>query len=338
MMSLRDIESHLDEALRLLVTAERSASSRQSTMTAVLTWSHDLLDDEEQTLFARLGVFSGGWFLNAAEDICSAEHQNPNDVLDVLTKLVDKSLVAVETTSGRYRLLEPVRQYAWDRLRTSEDGPMLVRAHRRHYRHVAEQVNARILRSGVSDGDRAELANFRATIQRALEIGDGRAALSVFITLGWYWVATGSLREAVEWGRRALLLALDCDPRVELMGNAMVAGFLAYSGRPAESVPYANRATELLGSALDDFAARYLLSTAYECLGRSPVELLEQAEENALKAQDRAFSAYIATALSRYFILMWRRDEAVAPLARARSYRGGGNEFLPGTSCQAVGA
>jgi predicted ATPase len=319
MMSLCDIERRLDDELRLLVSAERSAVPRQGTMLATLKWSYDLLDRDEQTLFARLGVFSAGWRLDAAEDVCG-EQCGTRDVVEVLTRLVDKSLVTVDTVTGRYRLLEPVRQYAWERLLASNDEVGLVRAHRRYYRRFARDVNARILRSGLDGEDWAELANFRAAIQRALELREGTGALGVFVTLGWYWVATGLWREAVEWGRRALRLSAGCDPGLELLGQAMVAGFLAYSGRPREAVPYTDRATELLGSTPEDYAARYLLSTALECLGRSPVEVLEQAEKNASSAGDRAFAAYIASGLARYYMLMWQGQDAIAPLARARRY------------------
>jgi predicted ATPase/class 3 adenylate cyclase len=323
MMSLRDIEQRLSDALPLLASAERSATPRQATMQAALEWSYDLLDSDEQALFARLAVFSGGWRLDAAEVVCGQQPGGAFDVIDVLARLVDKSLVAVDTTAGRYRFLEPVRQFAWGRLMASNEGPALVAAHRRHYRRVAAEINTRILRSGLDNDDRAELANFRAAIHRALERGDGTAALGVFVTLGWYWVATGLFREAVEWGRRSLGLASGCDAPLELLGQAMVGGYLAYSGRPRESVPHADRATELLASVPHEYGARYLLACALECLGRSPVEVLVQAEENALATGDRAFAAYIAAAHARYRMLMWEPDEAVAPLERARSYVGG---------------
>jgi predicted ATPase/DNA-binding CsgD family transcriptional regulator len=320
MMSLPDIERRLDDTLQLLVSAERTASGRQATMLAAIEWSHDLLDDDERTLFSRLGVFSGGWRLSAAEEVCGKKDGDPGDVVDVLGRLVDKSLVTVDTVTGRYRLLEPIRQYAWARLLSSGEAPAVVAGHRRHYRRLAQEVNASILRSGLSDDDWAELANFRAAIDRALDARDGRRALGVFVSLGWYWVALGMFREAVEWGRRALVDAAELEPRLELTGQAMVAGFLAYSGRPREAVPHADRAMELLASAPENYGARYLLSTALECLGRSPVEVLEHAEEGALTAGDRAFASQIANSQARYYMLMWRAEEAIAPLSRARGY------------------
>jgi DNA-binding CsgD family transcriptional regulator len=100
----------------------------------------------------------------------------------------------------------------------------------------------------------------------------------------------------------------------------MVASFLAYSGRPREAVPHADRAEKLLAFSPENYGARYLLSTALECLGRSPVEVFERAEDGALTAGDRAFAAYIAGAHARYHMLMWRAGEAIAPLNRAREY------------------
>ncbi len=319
MMSLRDIEQRLSNALGLLVSAERSADPRQATMLAALEWSYDLLDEHEQTLFTRLGVFVGGWDLDAVQEVCS-EQIDQHDVIEVMAQLVDKSLVTVDRAASRYRLLEPVRQYAWQRLIASDEGSTLVAVHRRHFRRKAFEINAGILGSGLGAEDRAELANFRAAINRALDVGDGRAALGVFVNLGWYWVTTGSWREAIEWGQHALALAAGSDARLEMIGHAQVAGFLSYSGHPRQAVPHADHATELLPEAPDDYGARYLLSTAMECLGNSPIDVLNQAEDNALSAGDRAFAAYIAGAHARYYMLMWRGDEALAPLARARGY------------------
>ena len=124
-MSLEQIETRLDSRFRLLTGGSRAALPRQQTLKALVDWSYDLLGAQEKTLLDRLSVFAGGWSLEAAEAVCSAEEgeefQRPllsDDVLDLLTSLVDKSLVVYEERDekSRYRLLETVRQYAQDRL------------------------------------------------------------------------------------------------------------------------------------------------------------------------------------------------------------------------------
>jgi predicted ATPase/DNA-binding CsgD family transcriptional regulator len=324
MMPLASIDERLDAALGLLASHERAPDPRQATMTAALDWSYGLLDAVEQAVFRRLGVFVGGWTLAAADDVCR-EACGSEGTVEVLGRLVDKSLVSFSLDSDRYRLLEPVRQYAWQRLIAAGEEAELVDLHRRHYRREARSVNARILSSGLTAADQADLANFRTAVDRALRDGDGRAALAAFASLGWFWVTTGSWRDAVESGQAALDLATDCEPRIELVGQSMVAGFLAYSGRPLLAIPHLERALQLLWAAPADHGSRYLLSTALECTGRSPVEMLEEAEAAAIAGGDPPFAGYIARAQARYHLLMWDLDAAMPPLLRAIAHLVGAN-------------
>jgi predicted ATPase len=114
------IASELDDRFRLLAGGSRVALPRQQTLFASVDWSHELLDPVERTVLRRLAVFAGGFGLDAAEAVVAAELVAAYDVLGVLARLVDKSLVQAEESSGgtaRYRLLETIRQYALDRLR-----------------------------------------------------------------------------------------------------------------------------------------------------------------------------------------------------------------------------
>ena len=105
----------LDQRFRVLTGGARTSLPRQRTLAASVDWSYDLLDDNEQTVLRRLGAFVGGFSLDAAETVCADDHLDPYDVLDVLTRLVDKSLVQLDDTTGRYGLLETVRHYVLDR-------------------------------------------------------------------------------------------------------------------------------------------------------------------------------------------------------------------------------
>jgi predicted ATPase len=120
-LTAAQIAVRLDDHLSLLTGGNRAASSRQQTLRATLDWSYALLTEEERLLLARLSVFAGGWSLDAAETVCSDKGIAAHQVLGLLTALVEKSLVVFEAgeIDGRYRLLETVRQYAADRLRSS---------------------------------------------------------------------------------------------------------------------------------------------------------------------------------------------------------------------------
>jgi predicted ATPase len=109
-LGVEQILERLDDAFELLVGGSRTAPSRQQTMRATLDWSYELLTPPEQIVFRRLAVFVGGWSLEAAEIVCSRGRVAPQDVLGLLTRLVDSSLVQVDQQDGwaRYRLLEPV--------------------------------------------------------------------------------------------------------------------------------------------------------------------------------------------------------------------------------------
>ena len=110
------IAARLSDRFRLLTGGDRTALPRQQTLRALIDWSYDLLTEPEQALLRRLSVFAGGWTLDAAEAVARAATSTREDVLDLLTHLVDKSLVAIDADGARYRLLETVREYALEKL------------------------------------------------------------------------------------------------------------------------------------------------------------------------------------------------------------------------------
>ena len=118
-MSVAQIAARLSDRFHLLTRGDRTALPRQQTLRALIDWSYDLLAEPERMLFRRLSVFAGGWTLEAAEAVGAAGDADIADVPDLLGRLVEKSMVEVDLTSGRYRLLQSVRQYALDRLEES---------------------------------------------------------------------------------------------------------------------------------------------------------------------------------------------------------------------------
>ncbi len=115
------IAERLSDRFRLLTGGDRTALPRQQTLRALIDWSHDLLDERERALFGRLAVFAGGFTLEAAESVGAGGAIAVADVLDLLARLVEKSLVMLDAGGERYRMLETVRQYAEERLAAAED-------------------------------------------------------------------------------------------------------------------------------------------------------------------------------------------------------------------------
>ena len=197
----------------------RDLPERQRTMQAALDWSYDLLSEEEKALFRRLSLFSGGFTLEAAEAVGAADRLESEDVLDLLGLLVGQSLVLAETPAGRmrYRMLEPVRQYALDKLRESgeQDGVRL--RHAGHYLALAEAAEPRIKGSDQVEWlDRLETENdnLRAAISRSAEAEDSETAARIGWAIAMYWVMRARHSEGRRLMEQALARATDAPPGV----------------------------------------------------------------------------------------------------------------------------
>jgi len=129
-LSVEEISSRLSDRFHLLVGG-RTAIPRQATLRALIDWSYDLLSEKEKSLLRRLSIFNGGWSLQAAEAMCTCTQSSEVEVFDLLTQLVDKSLVIAEANYGtrRYRMLETIRQYALERLEASKEANLIAERH-----------------------------------------------------------------------------------------------------------------------------------------------------------------------------------------------------------------
>jgi predicted ATPase/class 3 adenylate cyclase len=141
-MPVETIAARLDDRFRLLSTGSRTALPRQQTLRALIDWSHDLLSAQEREVFRRLSVFAGGWTLEGAEAVCSCGEVDGRDVLELLTSLVDKSLVAVELDGARYRLLETIRNYGEEKLQASGEESAVRERHLDFYLAFAEAAES----------------------------------------------------------------------------------------------------------------------------------------------------------------------------------------------------
>jgi len=141
-LSVEQITERLTNSLKLLTSGGRTAA-RQRTLRGTLDWSYDLLAEQERILFRRLSVFAGGWTLETAEAVVPAEDAEESNIVNLLSALVDKSLVVVDMTSEggvRYRLLEPVRQYALEKLEKGGELGAIRRRHLEFFLALAEKA------------------------------------------------------------------------------------------------------------------------------------------------------------------------------------------------------
>ncbi len=146
-MTPGEIAQRLSDRFRLLTGGSRTAMPRQQTLQAMIDWSYHLLTEPEQRLFCRLSVFSGGWSVTAAEAICSGEGVEKVDILNLLSRLVDKSLVLVDESGARtrYRFLETVRQFAEERLADSGNSSHLRDRHAAYFVAYGRQFSTEMV-------------------------------------------------------------------------------------------------------------------------------------------------------------------------------------------------
>jgi predicted ATPase/class 3 adenylate cyclase len=194
-LSVENIAQRLRDRFRLLSGGDRTALPRQQTLRALIDWSFDLLTEPERTLFRRLSVFAGGFTLEAAEAAGAGEEVATLDILDLLARLVEKSLVAMEPGGARYRMLETVRQYAQEKLDVASDAAATHARHLAFYCAFAESARAEL--AGPAQGqwlgrvDR-ELENVLAAHRWCDRAADGGAlGLQLVTALKFYWINRG---------------------------------------------------------------------------------------------------------------------------------------------------
>jgi predicted ATPase/tetratricopeptide (TPR) repeat protein len=186
------LAGRMEDRFALLTTGPRTAEARQRTLRATVDWSYDLLTDQERVVLRRLSVFRGGWTVEAAQAVAGDDF-DPADLVDTLTRLVDRSLVVVDRDAGpRYHLLETIREYARHRLIDCGEAERIERAHVRHLTAVAQRAERELRGDGQSRW-LPLLARERNDIEAALAWCTARAdvepdaGLRLVGALGWYW-------------------------------------------------------------------------------------------------------------------------------------------------------
>jgi predicted ATPase/DNA-binding SARP family transcriptional activator/DNA-binding CsgD family transcriptional regulator len=203
-LSIVQMARRLEDSLRLLMADDRTAPPKQRTLRGTLDWSHELLDASERKLFARLAVFAGGWALEAAEMVGAGDGIEEGEVLDLLSKLVEKSLVMTEPTEAaemRYRMLEPVGQYAREKLGESGETETVRRQHAALFLTLAEEAEPELLRAEQTkwlERLETEHDNLRAALGWSLGRKD-ELGLRLAGALSRFWYIRGYLSEGRRW-------------------------------------------------------------------------------------------------------------------------------------------
>jgi predicted ATPase/class 3 adenylate cyclase/DNA-binding CsgD family transcriptional regulator len=230
-MAVEQIAESLRERFTLLGTGRRTSLARQQTLEASLGWSHDLLTEEQRVVYRRIGAFAGGFTFAEAQPVVAGDGIAESDVLDLLTQLVDRSLL--EADGARFRMLEVMRHDARERLLASGEARAVFA------RHLAAYVDwATSLGDGVRSAHKpyavalgeldAEFGNIRAAVEWALHERDALSGLQIVNVLWtlWFRIRTGArIKEARGWLDELLAIGEDLPPRVRC--TALVA--LTYS-------------------------------------------------------------------------------------------------------------
>ncbi len=234
-LSVKQIAARLDNRFRLLTSGSRMALPRQQTLRATVDWSYDLLPDDERGLLQCLSVFAGGWTLEAAEAVCCRESGEGRcmSVLELLSHLIDKSLVVLDQHGGeaRYRLLETIRQYAREKLDESGETRQARDHHLEYYCQLAEQAEPELQGAEqISWLDRldAEHDNLRTALAWAQKGGSLETGLCLAGALWRFWVIRGHLREGREQLETMLARPESAGLRKGRAKALCAAGLLAY--------------------------------------------------------------------------------------------------------------
>ena len=207
-LSVDQISMRLEDRLRLLTSGTRSARPRQQTLRATIDWSYDLLSAPERVLLRNLSVFSGGWTLEAAEQVC-IQSEGESDIVDLMTHLVDKSLVTMYESLGhtRYRMLETTRQYAFEKLTESGNDQNAYSNHFRFFLQLAEEAENQLIgpdqAKWLNQLER-EHDNFRAALDWSIKMRKDDEALRMAGALGLFWLKHSHFSEGRRWFEKVL--------------------------------------------------------------------------------------------------------------------------------------
>jgi predicted ATPase len=320
MLGPQRLLDHLDERFRLLTRGGRDALPRQQTLRALIDWSHDLLDDREQVLFRRLGIFVNGFTLEGAIAV-GRDGFDEMAVIDELASLVDKSLVTAEPdgVALRYRLLESMRAYAAEKLESAGESTPIAARHLRHFldRFTALRAQAEVTaRSTELDAEFSrEVEDLRAALDGGRSGPDLLAGARLLAEIRSSWTSLGLDGEGISRNEVYLANLADGDSLLKARLSVVLSSMLSYVGQDIYGFEVASRAVEHARSS-DDAAtlARALLEYA---VGLARRGMLHEADAALTEAE-----AVPAVSPNLHLLLLNRRaylSQLAGDLAKAAS-------------------
>jgi predicted ATPase/DNA-binding SARP family transcriptional activator/DNA-binding CsgD family transcriptional regulator len=267
------IAERLDRALGLLRSGSRTANPRHQTLRATLSWSFEFLGEAEQRLFGRLSVFAGGFSLEAAEAVGEGEVIGRGDVLESLLVLMDKSLVVARPTGDRgvrYRLLEPVRQYARERLEESGEADLFRHRHAAFFLALAEEAELDL--KGPRQAEwleqlEAERDSLRAALSWSLE-REPETALRLAVALARFWEIRSYYSEGSAWLEAVLRKSQRADAAARAKALTEAGTFAWHRGDFEKAIMFHGEALTLYRELGDEHGVAFALM----CLGAQELE------------------------------------------------------------------
>jgi predicted ATPase/DNA-binding SARP family transcriptional activator len=268
-----ELAARLEDRFRLLAGGARALDPRQRTLRATVDWSWDLLTGRDRRLLRRLSVFLGGWTVAAAEAVCGGDGLEPEEVLDGLFRLVDRSLIVrgttpaaapgtppIQTAGGdpaRFTMLETLRDYGAERLEEAGEAEAVAGRHTAWCLALAEEAAAHRTARPWLRRVTADYDNLRAALDRAMAARDHDTVLRLAGALGWYWWT----QRTIEGRQRladALALADGQPPSLQLAGALQAAAMVEVSLSPtARTEAWARGAGELFERSGDRWGAAF---------------------------------------------------------------------------------
>ena len=312
----------LDHRLQFLTGGARDGAARHQTLRATIDWSYDLLHVDEQRLFVRLAVFTGGCTLEATEAVCPTDGTG-RDLLDRLQLLIDHSLLQqVEGPTGepRFVMLETIREYALGRLLASGEGEEVRRQHVHYFLALTERAEPALW--GGADQRawlkrlEAEHENLRAALHRTLEHGTVEVALRLASALWRFWMMHGYLAEGRQWLERALARDNSVAPSVRAAALAAVGFLTANQGEAKRGQAYLEESLELFRELGNSRGFAYALTMqGWTMMIQGDYERARhRTEEGLVQARKLGFAPGVALALTGLGLLRWYqyRDDTQA--------------------------
>jgi predicted ATPase/DNA-binding SARP family transcriptional activator len=268
-MSLDQLATRLDDRFRLLTGGSRMALPRHQTLRAVVDWSWDLLDDDERTLLRRLSIFYGGATLEAVEQVCAGADLAEDRVLDVLTALVDKSLVLL--AGDRYRLLETIKAYGRERLTAAGEAERVREMFIDWFSRLAATAEPHLRRAeqlewlAVLEADHD---NLHAAVRAAIASDNALTAARLVAAIGWYWWLRGHKLEGAGLAREVVSMIGDIPARDRVPALTMAA-LLTVEGAadPQLAMSWFSEASELImAEQLQDYPLMRLVMALNEVM------------------------------------------------------------------------